>query len=113
MQLLAVGRHLRLSSGRKVVIGRHERENEYLGSCGVAGILLATTDHPGPTTLVPDEPVQAEIELAAHITAGYSDGREEPAVRVEVRDDGSRQGGETRLLTVAPMPREKIKVMMV
>jgi hypothetical protein len=120
VQLLAVGRHLRLSSGRRLVVGRHERENDYLGACGVEGVLLTTMDHPGPTTLVPggsarNPLTREEIELAAQITAGYSDGQREPVVRVEVRDDGSGQGqgGPVEVLTVEPMPREEIKALMV
>lgn len=112
VQLLAVGRHLRLSSGHKVMVGRHERENEYLETCGVKGILLTMVDHPGPTTLVPGEPAQEEIELAARITAGYSDGKREPAVCVEVRHD-SGPGGLVEVLTVEPMPREKVRALMV
>jgi tRNA U34 2-thiouridine synthase MnmA/TrmU len=110
VQLLAVGRHLRLSSGRKVVVGRHERENEYLGACSVEGVLLTTVDHPGPTTLVSGKPAREEIELAARITAGYSDGKGKPAVRVEVRSDGSEL---VKVLMVKPMPREETKALMV
>jgi tRNA U34 2-thiouridine synthase MnmA/TrmU len=111
-QLLAVGRHLRLSSGRKVIVGRRERENEYLATCGVEGILLTTVDHPGPTTLLPSGAAREEIELAARITAGYSDGKQEPAVRVEVRRD-SGQGDLVEVLTVAPMEREEMRALMV
>jgi tRNA-specific 2-thiouridylase len=111
-QLLAVGRHLRLPSGRKVIVGRHKRENEYLESCGVEGVLLTTVDHPGPTTLVPGRPAREEIEWAARITAGYSDGRDDPAVRVEVRHDG-RQDGLIEVLTVEPMAREEMQALMV
>jgi tRNA-specific 2-thiouridylase len=115
VQLLAIGRHLRLSSGRKVIVGRHEQENEYLGSCGVAGILLTTVDHPGPTTLVPDGATQEEIALAARITAGYSDGRGEPTVRVEVRAtrDGQGRNGLANVLTVDPLSREEVNALMV
>jgi tRNA-specific 2-thiouridylase len=109
VQLLALGRHLRLPSGRKVVVGRHERENDYLAASGVEGILLTTPDHPGPTTLLLGEPAREEIELAAQITAGYSDGKDEPAVHVEVR----RDGGPAEVMTVAPMTREKTREMMV
>ena len=104
VQLLAVGRHLRLRSGRKLVVGRHERENEYLERCGVEGVLLATVDRPGPTALMPGEPAREDIELAARITAGYSDGRNEPAVRVEVRGSG----GLIEVLAVAPLARDEI-----
>ncbi len=109
VQLLAVGRHLRLSSGRKVIVGRHERENDYLATCGVEGVLLTTVDHPGPTTLAPGEPTREEVELAAQITAGYSDGKDEPAARVEVR----RNNELSEVLTVEPMAREEIRTLMV
>ena len=109
MQLLAVGRHLRLPSERKVVIGRHERENDYIKTCGVEGALLTTLDHPGPTTLVVGNPTRDEVELAARITAGYSDGQDKPTVRVEVR-----RGSElVEVLTVEPIPRAEAQALMV
>jgi tRNA-specific 2-thiouridylase len=119
VQLLALGRHLRLPSGRKVVVGRHERENEFLATYGVEGVLLTTVDHPGPTTLMPGTPAREEIEQAARITAGYSDGKGEPGVRVEVRRDGGQEAGGRRhearfeVVTVEPMPREEIAALMV
>jgi len=109
VQLLAVGRHLRLPSGQKLVVGRREQENNYLAACGVAGVLLTTVDHPGPTTLVPDTPTREEIELAARITAGYSDGEGEPSVRVEV----CGQDGLIEVLTVAPKARKEARTLMV
>ena len=109
VQLLAVGRHLRLPSGQKLVVGRREQENNYLVACGVAGVLLTTVDHPGPTTLVPDTPTREEIELAARITAGYSDGEGELSVRVEVLG----QGGLVEVLTVAPKARKEARALMV
>ena len=111
-QLLAVGRHLRLASGRKVVVGRHERENEYLETCAVQGTRIRTVDHPGPTTLVPDLSTQEEVQLAARITAGYSDGRHEAAVCVDIVPSNV-QGGLVESLTIAPMAREERQVLMV
>jgi len=112
VQLLAVGRHLRLPSGQKLVVGRREQENNYLEVCGVAGVLLTTVDHPGPTTLAPGTPTREEIESAARITAGYSDGEGEPAVRVEVRRDSGR-GGLVGVLTVSPKARKEARALMV
>ena len=112
VQLLAVGRHLRLPSGRKVVVGRREQENKYLEDCGVGGVLLTTVDYPGPTTLVLGQPTPEEIEQAARITAGYSDGRTAPAVRVEVRNAGIRPG-PVQVLTVAPMVLGEVQTLMV
>ena len=112
VQLLAVGRHLRLPSGRKVSVGRREAENDYLVVCGVQGVLLTTVDHPGPTTLIPGTPARAEVEQAAQITAGYSDGRDEPSVRVQVRQSGG-QGGVVEVIAVQPMRREDVRTLMV
>ncbi|HEY72428.1 MAG TPA: hypothetical protein G4N99_04075 [Thermoflexia bacterium] len=108
-QLLAVGRHLRLLDGRKIIIGRREQENDYLATCGVEGVLLTTPNHPGPTTLMPGTPTREEIELAARITASYSDGKEEPAVPVEVRE----REMPVEMLTVEPMARGEIHELMV
>ena len=106
-QLLAVGRHLRLPSGCKIVVGRREQENNYLATCDVAGVLLTTPQHPGPTTLIPGAPTRDEIEMAARITAGYSDGWDEPAVPVRVSK------GPTGVLTVEPLDKEEIRTLMV
>ena len=111
-QVLAVGRHLRLPSGSKVVVGRHERENGYLESCEIEGARLVTVDHPGPTTLLCGPASTDEILRAAQITAGYSDGRHEPSVRVRVNRRG-RGGQEIEILTVVPAPRDGLRALAV
>ena len=112
VQLLAVGRHLRLPSGQKIVVGRHERENEYLEAHDVAGARMRAVDYPGPTALAPGLPAPEETELAARVTAGYSDGKDEPTVQVEVWQSGS-QGQSVGALSVAPMAREQLRALMV
>jgi hypothetical protein len=62
--------------------------------------------------LVPGAPARGEIEQAARITAGYSDCRSEPAVRVEVRHD-SGQPGLVEILTVVPIVPEEVQALMV
>jgi tRNA-specific 2-thiouridylase len=109
VQLLAVGRHLRLSSGCRIVVGRHERENEYLENCDVVGARLTTPDCPGPVTLVLGNPSHEEIVQAARITAGYSDGKGEAVVCIEVR----RNGSSDDVVTVAPMEKEDARGLMV
>ncbi len=108
-QSLAVGRHIRLPSGRKVIVGRREAENDYLESCGLRGVLLTTVDCPGPMTLVPGAPTSEEIELAAQITAGYSGCGDQPTVHIEVRGGD----GPVSVLTVGPMKREQAQALMV
>jgi hypothetical protein len=87
--LLSVGRHLRLSDGVKIVVGRRELENNYLESRWGGQILLTTLDHPGPVTVVLGDPSQEELLQAAAVTARYSDGKRETSVRVSVTSGGS------------------------
>jgi tRNA U34 2-thiouridine synthase MnmA/TrmU len=113
VQLLAVGRHLRTPSGRKIVVGRHEQENKHLAGFAVEGRLLTSVDHPGPITLVTGSSSQCTaevIELAAQITAGYSDGHTAPIVRISMR---AADGSESKMLTVRPLSRSEIKKLMI
>lgn len=110
--LLAAGRHLRLASGRKVIVGRQEQENVYLQTCGLTGTLLTTVDHPGPTTLLPGKPSLEEVKLGAQITAGYSDGSGESFVQVEVRYTGQAQQ-EPTIIEVKPMAKQDARSLMV
>lgn len=95
--LISMGRHLRLSDGVKVVVGRHELENDYLESEWGGNINLTTLDHPGPVTVVIGDPSEEEILQAAAITARYSDGKRENLVRVSITN-----GEDVREIEVAP-----------
>jgi tRNA U34 2-thiouridine synthase MnmA/TrmU len=111
-QILAVGRHLRLPSGARLVLGRHERENAYLETHGREGMMFSTPDHPGPTALLLGERIAADdIMLAAQATAAYSDGRNEPSVRVDYRSasDGCRSGS----LSLSPADRQYLRTLAV
>jgi tRNA-specific 2-thiouridylase len=110
--LLAVGRHLRLPSGTKVIVGRHMEENAYIATQQGLGVLITPIDETGPMTLVIGNPTEREIEQAGRITARYSSGRDKTAVRIEVRDH--REGGSlVEVMTVEPMALEEIHAMMV
>ena len=106
--LLSLGRHLRLSSGRKVIVGRHQGENAYIADRTAEGVLMTTVDKPGPTTLVMGNPTRGEIEQAARITVRYAGIREDTAARVSVRADSSEEIIEAR-----PIDLEGIHALMV
>jgi tRNA U34 2-thiouridine synthase MnmA/TrmU len=106
--LLSVGRHLRLPSKRKVIVGRHKEENAYIATHRGQGVLMTTIDVAGPTSLVVGDPTQREVEQAARITARYAGVEEGAAARVELRVDG-----ETDVITVSPMEMEEIHALMV
>jgi len=112
-QLLAIGRHFRLPSGARLVLGRHERENTYLERSGLEGPRFTTPDHPGPTGLLVGSCASGEdLALAAQATAAYSDGRNELSVRVEIcHAEPDRASGET--LTVRPAAKELLRSLAV
>ena len=112
-QLIAVGRHFRLPSGVRLVIGRHERENAYLERSGLGGSRFTTPDHPGPTGLLLGRCASSEdMVLAARATAAYSDGQNEPSVRVEVRQVASCFSG-SQILSISPVSRESLRSLVV
>jgi hypothetical protein len=101
--LISMGRHLRLSDGVKIVVGRHELENDYIEAEWGGNTLLTTLDFPGPITVVIGEATDREILQAAAVTARYSDGKREESVRVSVTE-----GGDVRELEVAPATDEDL-----
>ena len=101
--LLSMGRHLRLSDGVKVVVGRHEPENDYLEAQWGKNVNLTALDHPGPVTVVLGDPSEEEIRQAAAITARYSDGKREATVRVSVTS-----GEDVREMEVAPASNDDL-----
>lgn len=103
MALLGVGRHFRLDEVVKVIVGRDEGENNYLAFAGAGQWQFQTVDHPGPIALTSDSLTPHHIEQIASLAASYSDGKNEPAVRVEVRHNG-----HSHMVTVPPLSRELV-----
>lgn len=106
--LLSIGRHVRLPSGKKVIVGRHREENAYIATQRDEGVLMTTLDRPGPTSLVTGAPTRKEIEEAARITARYAGAKGQETAQVEIRQDGVEE-----VVTVRPMSMEKIHALMV
>jgi tRNA U34 2-thiouridine synthase MnmA/TrmU len=74
VELLKWGRHLRLPSGRRLVVGRVHADNLKLQELARGDdLLLRVKGIPGPTGLLAAQTSQSEVELAAHIVAAYSD----------------------------------------
>jgi len=85
--LLKVGRHLRLGSELKVIVGRDESENAFLTRFRPGRWEFWARDHTGPTVLAesPRDLLWEEIERIAAITARYGHGRHEESVVVNYR----------------------------
>lgn len=86
IQLLKIGRHVRLSPKTKLIVGRNERDNiELEGSAELYDYLLKPEGIPGPTGLVPITIRDNDLRLAAAICARYSDASPEQCVRIRIR----------------------------
>lgn len=85
MMLLKVGRHFRLGDAVKIIVGRHEAENDFLERFRDGRGAVWVDAFSSPLTLVEGEPSAEELELACRITARYSAGRDEPEVPVRWR----------------------------
>ncbi len=105
VKLLQTGRHLRLSSQVKIIVGKNEAENNFLRQMASTNeIILELADYQGPTTLYLGPIHEPTLELAAAITAGYSKapgGEQTPVVTTR---DGSQN-----LIGVFPLDRASIK----
>jgi hypothetical protein len=74
INLLRYGRHFRLKSGAKVVVGRNEEENYVLkGMKEENDILLEPLNCPGPIVLVKNKKSIKDVEVGAKLCARYSD----------------------------------------
>ena len=104
IMLLKVGRHLRPRSHFKMIIGREDGENKFLHGYRKQYTHLFTTSHKGPLVLIDGKIEEDELELAAQITARFSQGRNADKVDVEIHT----LTGESLVRQVTPIAGEAI-----
>lgn len=98
IELLKIGRHFRLSSTTKVIVGREAPENAQLEAMAEPDDSLMSVEIiPGPIVLVTGKATEAIILEAARLCARYSDARSNPQVTVNVTTPAGK-----RQMTVAP-----------
>jgi len=86
IELLRLGRHFRISPHAKLVVGRNKKENEIIHSLSAGqDIILTSANRPGPTVLGLGDFTQESIDLAAGITAAYSDSEEGKTTTVRLK----------------------------
>jgi tRNA U34 2-thiouridine synthase MnmA/TrmU len=74
VELLKVGRHFRLSSNVKLIVGRNEEENEIItGLAIVNDLLLESIPYKGPVGMVRGSNLGPVLETAAAMVNRYSD----------------------------------------
>ena len=84
IELLKHGRHFRLPSKAKVVVGRNEHENNALAELvKKQDLAFSPTKVMGPLVILKNYKDNQDIEIAAGICARYSDGLNEPLVEIQ------------------------------
>lgn len=109
VQLLKLGRHFRLSSTVKVIVGRDAAENGQLQAMALAGEPLISVEViPGPIVLVTGNATEAHILEASRLCARYSDARSNPEVCINIQSAASH-----RQITVTPASDLDIERLMI
>ncbi len=105
IQFLKVGRHFRLASGKRVVVGRDETENRILHNIATSqDTILDPAEVPGPTAVIVRGGTDEDIATAAGLCARYSDGKNLPFIQV-------RCGNRT--ITAAPLPENILNTIRI
>ena len=101
IELLKIGRHVRLSKAATLVVGRTEAENEAIERSAIkTDVLLTVIGYMGPTGLLTVSCGRDEIRQAASVVARYSDAPPLKEVKVEVIQAGRRQ--EVVVMPIGP-----------
>ena len=105
LKSLKAGRHLRLDSGTKVIVGRTQVENEYLEALyGDTRWLFKTKEFVCASVYAIDEPAEDDFAFIAGLSARYGKGVNEENVAVV-----ATKGSDTRELIVQPPTQEQIE----
>lgn len=86
LELLKVGRHIRLENGAKLIAGRNRKENEAIEALydPTRDTAVSALRRPSPTVLIPSACTPETVTAAAAICVGYSKAPKDAAVEVQV-----------------------------
>jgi tRNA-specific 2-thiouridylase len=109
LELLKVGRHLRLDEGFKLVVGRNQEDNRRIQEL-VSGdaLLVDVKDHPSPLGHLSARAPEPVIELAAAIVLRYSDAPQDQPILVVVAGGGHSR--EIRAQACDPAETEELMI---
>jgi tRNA U34 2-thiouridine synthase MnmA/TrmU len=110
LELLRVGRHLRLNDETKIIVGRKQRENSIIRELSEdCDIVISMRDLSGPTVLVPYGCGSDDLIRAAGICALYSHAPDDLKAIVEWRTGG----GATHHVEILPAEGEGVRQMII
>jgi len=87
MNLLKYGRHFRLPSGAKVIVGRNEEENSIISRFAEEkDLLMEVVGFGSPITLLKNSCDERDIKMAASVCVRYSNYKGKAEVRIGCRE---------------------------
>jgi len=108
VQLLKSGRHFRLDDDTKAVVGRDEADNTRIVThAQPEDLLIELEDVTGPTTLLRGNTSRENQEIAAALTARYSN-KVAPGETAAARVFRPRRPEDKTIISVAPATQETI-----
>ena len=109
LELLKYGRHFRLPSGAKAVVGRTQRDNEAIETLISPGdFVLKVVQYPGPLVLGRGIESEEDLAAAAGLAAAYSDAPEGAPVIVT-----GEPGGSDRVFHLTTPAKDRFKPWLV
>ena len=112
VNLLKLGRHFRLDSKTKIIVGRREEDNTRIEALAQKGdFLLLMEKIQGPLVLVRGDVTEEKLEFAASITARYSKEQNENIATVKIVPKGKEV--ESKIVNVVPLKMEKVRELMI
>ncbi|HOU35672.1 MAG TPA: tRNA 4-thiouridine(8) synthase ThiI [Candidatus Omnitrophota bacterium] len=110
--LLKVGRHYRVGAEGRLIVGRHEKDNQEIGRLAHAGDLIFEPPSaiPGPTALGRGIVSDEDIKLCCRVMARYCDRGAAPEIEIVWRAAGSseRSGRVAKPLSDDELARMRI-----
>lgn len=104
IERLRIGRHFRLPSGRKLIVGRNQSDNQALiQSAAAHDFYLRVLDVAGPVGVIAGGGEAEDLRIAAAICVRYSDAPRGTVVRVRV----SREGRE-EIVVASAAPEDEL-----
>jgi tRNA-specific 2-thiouridylase len=110
LKLLRFGRHFRLKSGAKLIVGRNEKENQIIESLADdKDYLIEGVDFGSPIALLKNSNNNKDIDISSSICVRYSKKRDEKSVKVST----GKKKGDIIVKEIAPLEREIVNSLLI
>ena len=110
LQLLHFGRHFRLKSGAKLIVGRNEKENNIIETLAEDNdFLIEGVGFGSPIALLKRSKNPGDIDISSSVCIRYSKKRNEKRVKVSVRTKKEN----IKEKEVIPMKKEEVDYLLI